>query len=186
MLRKKLKAITAEECALLESKDPSGIYDREMREELYAVIEKLKPGKRERTWFERGLYKKFRNANFGLLIRGEVSEEISFQGVVRVEGKVKGDVKVGDLLIISYYGKIIGDVRADTVVCKGRVTGAVHAANKVEIQVDGIIEGNVHAPTFQIDPGGRFEGRCHMTSAPKKRKSGTKQSFFRPLWGDAR
>lgn len=178
MLRRKLKAITDEECDLLESKEPFGIYDRDTREKLYGIIEKLKQGKKERTWFESGLYKKFRNADFGLLVRGDTEGQISFQGTVRIEGKFKGNVKVGDKLLIAYYGNVIGDVHADTIVCKGKIRGAVHAGRKVEVHPDGVIEGNVHAPSFQIDPGGRFEGRCHMTAAPKTKKNG--MSFFRP------
>lgn len=186
MLRKKLKAITEEEFGLLESKEPRGIYDQATREKLYAIIEKLKQCKKERTWFESGLYKKFRNADFGLLVRGDTEGELSFQGAVRIEGKIKGSVKVGNMLTIAYYGNVIGDIHAETVVCKGKIKGVVHAVKKVEIQPDGVIEGNVHAPSFQIDPGGRFEGRCHMTAAPKNSKSGRRQSIFRTPWGNAR
>lgn len=185
MLKKKLKAITEEECDLLESKEPRGTYDRETREKLYWIIEKLRQNKRERTWFESGLYRKFRNADFGLLVRGDTEGEINFDGTVRIEGKFKGPVNVRDSLFIAGYGKVIGDIHADTVVCKGRITGDVRALKRVEIQPDGIIEGNVHAPSFQIEPGGRFEGRCHMT-AHKKKSGNTRPSLFRPLWGDAR
>ena len=132
------------------------------------------------------MYKKFRNADLGLLVRGDTEGELSFQGTVRIEGKLKGNVKVGGVLTIAYYGNVIGDIQAETVICKGKIKGIVHAIKKVEIQPDGAIEGNVHAPSFQIDPGGRFEGRCHMTVAPKKNKGGTRQSIFRTPWGNAR
>lgn len=185
MIKKRIKVLTAQERATLETKEPSGIYDRETRETLYWIIEKLRLGKKDRTWFESGLYKKFRNADFGLLIKenSESGGVISFQGTVRVEGKFKGDLKIGETLIVAHGGSVVGNIHGKTVVCMGKIKGVVCATQKVEVHAKGGIDGDVHAPSFQIDPGGRFEGRCHMARDAKNRKIEKPKIFSRPLWG---
>jgi cytoskeletal protein CcmA (bactofilin family) len=35
----------------------------------------------------------------------------------------------------------------------------------VEIQPKGVVTGEVHSPCLVIDPGGIFDGRCHMLAA---------------------
>ena len=184
MIKKRIKALTAQECEIIETKDPVGIYDRETRETLYWIIEKLRLGKKDRTWYENGLYKKFIHADFGLLIKeNSVSGGIiSFQGTVRIEGKFKGDLKIGEKLIVAECGNVVGNVHGKTIVCMGKIKGVVYATQKVEVHAKGYIDGDINSPAFQIDPGGRFEGRCHMTPKSKTRKS-EKQDVF-STWGN--
>jgi len=38
----------------------------------------------------------------------------------------------------------------------------IFAKGGVEIEAKGVVTGEVHAPCMVIDPGGIFDGRCHM------------------------
>ncbi len=40
--------------------------------------------------------------------------------------------------------------------------GVIFAKGRVEIEAKGVVTGEVHAPCMVIDPGGIFDGRCHM------------------------
>ena len=64
---------------------------------------------------------------------------LTVKGTFRVNGNVKGN-------IISEQTVILGE-------------GA-----KVEGQIEGnrVVTGEVHSPCMVIDPGGIFDGRCHM------------------------
>jgi len=35
----------------------------------------------------------------------------------------------------------------------------------VEIQAKGVVTGEIHTPCLVIEPGGIFDGRCHMLAA---------------------
>ena len=179
MIRKKLKVLTEQEYSVIGTKEPRGTYDRETREKLYWIIEKLRQGKKERTWFERGIYKKFCHADFGLLVRDDIESGgvIAFQGEVRVEGRFVGEIKTSGTLFIAQSGNVVGTVRARSVVCEGAIKGIVHATQKVVIHAKGTIEGDVDTPSFQIDPGGRLEGRCFMMSKASVRKKGPAQVY---------
>lgn len=171
MVRKKLKVLSAQEYGLIESKDPLGIYDHETREALYWVIEKLRQGKKESTWFEGRLYNKFRRANFGLLVNKDSESEgaINFQGTVRIEGRFEGQVKVDGTLVVTESGSVVGNIETETLICQGKIRGSVEASRKVEISCNASVEGDILTPSFQIDRGARFEGRCRMTPHPEKR-----------------
>jgi len=48
------------------------------------------------------------------------------------------------------------------VVISGRFDGVIFAKGRVEIEAKGVVTGEVHSPCMVIDPGGIFDGRCHM------------------------
>jgi cytoskeletal protein CcmA (bactofilin family) len=41
----------------------------------------------------------------------------------------------------------------------------------VEIQPKGIVTGEIHAPCIVIEPGGIFDGQCHMLAAAESSKT---------------
>ena len=43
--------------------------------------------------------------------------------------------------------------------------GVIFAKGRVEIEAKGVVTGEVHAPCMVIDPGGIFDGRCHMLAS---------------------
>ena len=77
MEQKKLKILKPEEYRFIEDKDPEGIYDQKMREDLYWIIEKLGKGIRKGSYAESRLYKRFRNADFGFLLGKNKGTETS-------------------------------------------------------------------------------------------------------------
>ncbi|MBI4383136.1 MAG: polymer-forming cytoskeletal protein [Nitrospinae bacterium] len=166
---KKLKALTEEECARIEDKDPAGTYDSETREDLYWIIEKLRQGRKDGTWFERRLYNKFRDASFGLLINrdSETDYSVNFHGNVRVEAHFKGRMRASGTVVVAGTGSVLGDIEAQEVRCQGRVRGAIVASQKVEIASGADVEGEIRTASFHIDRGARFEGRCQMASGRK-------------------
>jgi len=99
----------------------------------------------------------------------EVSGKLSFQTPTRIEGKLKGELRASDLLVIGPSAVVEATVRAEKLVILGEVRGAVHSAIRVQICAGGKLLGDVETRGLVIDEGGLFEGRCRMTSeAPAK------------------
>src|ERR1700687_5843308 len=46
-----------------------------------------------------------------------------------------------------------------------RLDGVIFAKGRVEIQPKGVVTGEIHSPCLVIDPGGIFDGRCHMLAS---------------------
>ena len=81
-----------------------------------------------------------------------------------IEGKVDGKVELpNNQLTIGANGVVRAEVKAKSVVVVGRVTGNVHATERVELQSTGVVEGDVTAPKLVVAEGGVLNGSIHMS-----------------------
>ena len=90
---------------------------------------------------------------------------ITVKGTFRVDGTVKGNIISEQTLILGENAKVEGQIEGNKVVIGGRYDGVIFAKGRVEIQAKGVVTGEVHSPCLVIDPGGIFDGRCHMLAA---------------------
>ena len=93
--------------------------------------------------------------------------ELSFKGTLCIDGKFEGQIKTGDMLIVSETGDIEANIEAGTVVCKGTIKGNVTASRKVEMHPSSKIIGNVTSPSLSIEVGAKVEGSIDMSNKGK-------------------
>ena len=92
-----------------------------------------------------------------------LSSDLQFEGNVggagdlQIDGQVKGDVKVGRL-IVGETGAVEGNVAADYVEVRGRVVGAV-SGKQVKLIATAYVDGDITAEQLSIDIGAYFQGR---------------------------
>ncbi len=100
-----------------------------------------------------------------------VGEEVTFkgtiryQGTVRVDGRLEGEIYTDGNLIIGQKAIITAKIEAGTVTCQGQITGEVEAKNRVKLLSPAIVEGSIVTPSLSMDEGVMFNGTCNM---PKK------------------
>ncbi len=95
----------------------------------------------------------------------EFEGRLVFEGVVRIDGRFRGDIFSRDTLIVGPEARVSAQIEADTVVVSGFVEGEVRAASRVEIQSTGCVRGAILSPVLKIDEGGVFEGKTQMVSS---------------------
>ena len=79
---------------------------------------------------------------------------------LRVDGRVRGEVRVEGVLEVAPGGRIeVGPVRAADVRIAGEIVADVHAAGTVELWNGGRLEGDVRATSLDIEEGATFLGR---------------------------
>ena len=88
---------------------------------------------------------------------------ISFEGTVRVDGVLEGEVITDDTFIIGTAAKVKADVKAGVVIVMGRMEGKIEAKEKCEVRVGSHVSGEIFTPSIYIEEGAVFEGTCHMT-----------------------
>ncbi len=86
---------------------------------------------------------------------------VSCEGSIKVEGVLKGDVKVGDSIVVGPNGSVTGDVRAGEVIVFGKVNGKIDAGT-LEIKSAGEITGEVLVETLITEAGGVMRANCEM------------------------
>src|SRR4030095_12314814 len=78
------------------------------------------------------------------------------------EGKLKGEVRAADLLVVGPQAVVHATVRADKLVVLGEVRGDVQGATRVEVCAGGKLYGDVETQSLVIQEGATFEGRSRM------------------------
>jgi cytoskeletal protein CcmA (bactofilin family) len=81
------------------------------------------------------------------------------------DGEFEGHLTTNDTLIVAEQGSVLADIKAGTVICKGRITGNIIASQKVEIHSTGKILGDVQTPALSIEIGAVFKGNSSMFDA---------------------
>jgi cytoskeletal protein CcmA (bactofilin family) len=116
-----------------------------------------------------------------LLGRGsEFEGKLSFEGTVRVDGKLSGEIFTDDTLIIGEGAEVNAEISVGSIIIEGTVHGNIHAKRSVEIHTPARVRGNISTPSLSIDKGVVFDGQCQMeqngAAAAKGRASGASVS----------
>ena len=85
-------------------------------------------------------------------------------GNVRIDGKINGDVTAHGNITIGDHGEISGQVNADNVVIGGKIFGTVNAKEKLVLESNSILDGDIVTKILVIAPGAKFEGNSKMLS----------------------
>jgi len=110
----------------------------------------------------------------------EFEGKLSFEGTVRVDGKLTGEIFTDDVLIVGEGAEVNAEVTVGSIVVQGTVRGNITAKRSVEIHSPGRVRGNINTPSLFIEKGVFFDGHCQMDAtdataeaapAPRPQKS---------------
>lgn len=94
---------------------------------------------------------------------------LEFQGVIRLDGKVKGKIhSTSGTVIVGEKAVIDADMVVDGAIIMGEVNGTIDAREKIEVYPPGRVNGDIHAPMITIDSGATFNGNCGMKAREMK------------------
>ena len=109
-----------------------------------------------------------------------VGEEVTFkgtiryQGTVRVDGRLEGEIYTDGNLIIGQKAVIMAKIEAGMVTCQGRITGEILANNRVKLLSPAIFDCTITTPLLSMDEGVMFNGSCNMPQKGERKGLGSK------------
>ena len=92
---------------------------------------------------------------------------LSFEGTIRVDGKIEGEILSKDTLIGGDSAYLNGEVSVGTIILSGKVVGNINASQKVHLLAPANIQGNIKTPKLIIEEGVTFDGKCEMVGEKK-------------------
>ncbi len=102
----------------------------------------------------------------GFLDRGtEITGELRFRDLMRIDGKFKGKIQSTNTLIVGESGEVDAEIDVGTLSVSGRVEGTLKAQIKIEIHNKGKVYGTLISPCLVIEEGALFQGKCEMEPA---------------------
>src|SRR3954453_20988413 len=97
-----------------------------------------------------------------LLGRGTSFEgKLTFEGTVRIDGKLSGEIFSDDVLVVGEGAEVHAEIDIGEIIIQGTVVGNIRAKRGVEIHAPGRVRGDITTPSLQVDKGVIFEGRTY-------------------------
>ena len=96
---------------------------------------------------------------------------LQFEGTVRIDGVLEGEIHSKNTLIVGDGAVITGTVNVGRIVCGGTVNGKVIASESIQFIKPSNIKGEIKTPVLMIEEGVIFNGQCEMTTGVSKEKT---------------
>lgn len=88
--------------------------------------------------------------------------DLEFNGGLRVDGQVKGNVIAKDdsnsTVVVSESGEIEGNINVPHVIINGTINGNIKSSGRVELQAKSRINGDVHYKAVEMELGASING----------------------------
>ena len=98
--------------------------------------------------------------------------DLETEGVVRIEGRVKGSVRVGAQILVAQGAVIEGDLHTQEAIIAGQVSGAINATDRVELQATAVVTGDILTARIAIVEGATVSGEVKMDPARAAAEAG--------------
>jgi cytoskeletal protein CcmA (bactofilin family) len=92
----------------------------------------------------------------------EFQGTLTFDGTIRVDGKLSGEVISDDTLIVGEGAEVEAEINVGILVSWGNIKGNVRAADRIQLHESSELQGNISAPRLTIAEGAFFNGSCEM------------------------
>jgi cytoskeletal protein CcmA (bactofilin family) len=81
---------------------------------------------------------------------------------VRIDGKVVGNIEAPNdasiSVVIGPTGEVMGDVLASRIIVAGRVSGNIHAFDRVEVMASALVQGDIRYASLAVEHGAKLLG----------------------------
>ena len=103
----------------------------------------------------------------GTVLKGEIESG----GDIRIDGILKGSVKVEGKLVLGPSGKIEGEVECGHAIIAGELRAKIKSKNLLTLKASAKLYGDIFSGKLEIEPGAVFTGSCSMGPIIKELKS---------------
>jgi len=108
-------------------------------------------------------------------VKTEMKGDIVFAGGLRIDGKIRGNITAdGDgssTLVLSEHAEVVGNVQVPHMILNGKIKGNVHCAERIELQPEAEIIGDVYYKIIEMALGASINGNLlheEMKGAARK------------------
>lgn len=92
----------------------------------------------------------------------EIKGNLKFSGELTFDGKLDGEIQTDGVLNLGDSAVINGNINAQSVVVRGKITGNITAKEKIDIKTKTELFGDIRAAKLVIEEGITFVGKTEV------------------------
>lgn len=92
----------------------------------------------------------------------EIKGNLKFSGELTFEGKLDGEIQTDGILNLGDSAVVNGNINAQSVVVRGKITGNITAKEKIDIKAKTELFGDIRATKLVIEEGVTFVGKTEV------------------------
>lgn len=100
----------------------------------------------------------------------ELEGNLRLHESIRIDGRVLGHVhSVSDqavCVVVGPFGEVVGDLVAQRIIVAGKVSGNIHALERVELHAGCLVQGDLKYASIAIEHGARVQGLLLQVDEP--------------------
>jgi cytoskeletal protein CcmA (bactofilin family) len=108
--------------------------------------------------------------------------EVNFEGVMHFDGYSLGNVtSPSGTLVLSKRGRIEADIDVGTAIIDGAVTGNIRASERVVLESDARVTGQIFTRAITMRLGAILDGDCLLVTSETQVESGVQVALHNPI-----
>lgn len=94
----------------------------------------------------------------GTTLQGNIETDAN----LRIEGRMKGDVKARSTFYVGEGALVEGNITAEIAEIAGEIRGQIEVTNTLLLKPTAIVNGDVITSKMVVEAGAQFNGSCKM------------------------
>lgn len=91
-----------------------------------------------------------------------IEGKIKVKNSIRIDGKIKGEVSSTGTVTVGSDGEVEGSINAANAIIGGRVRGKMNVQQKIILEKNSVLIGDLKTQKLNIAEGAVFDGNCVM------------------------
>lgn len=108
-----------------------------------------------------------------------VTGDLETFGNLRIEGKLKGNIKSKSKVAFGQASEIDGNVLAQNAEVAGHVTGTVEVSETLVLKASSVVDGDIITDKLIVESGAVFNGSCKMGVKAKEIHIGHEEPYLK-------
>jgi cytoskeletal protein CcmA (bactofilin family) len=96
-----------------------------------------------------------------------ITGDIDAAGNIRIDGKIKGNIKCKSKVVTGKGSLIDGNVYAQNAEIEGDVTGTLDISEILILKTTAVVYGDIRTAKLVVENGAKFNGSCKMGEETK-------------------
>jgi len=89
----------------------------------------------------------------------EIDGNVDTQGNIRIDGKVKGNIKAKAKVVLGKGSMVVGNILSINAELEGEVSGNIEVSETLVLKSSSVVRGDVKAKHAIVESGAKFAGQ---------------------------